>query len=99
VPKVDGREAVGFLWATPQAAIAAADAQRQRLVFATRTCLFKLDKSRSVAEALAAARADRIVTVCPEVYDTPDGPRIRIPADAGYDIPDMPMRPSWLPRT
>jgi len=98
VPKVDGREAVGVVWATPEAAITAADTQRQRLVFATRTCLRKLGKSASVAAALAAARADRIVTVCPEVYDTPDGPRIRIPADAGYDIPDMPMRPSWLPK-
>jgi 8-oxo-dGTP pyrophosphatase MutT (NUDIX family) len=98
-PAADGVEAVAIDWTTPAGAIAGADARRQRLVFATRSVLAKLGRSRDVATALAAAAADRVVTVCPEVYDTPDGPRIRIPPDAGYDISEMPMRPGWLPKT
>jgi 8-oxo-dGTP pyrophosphatase MutT (NUDIX family) len=98
-PLADGVEAVAIDWTTPAGAIAGADARRQRLVFATRSCLAKLGRSGDVATALAAAADDRIVTVTPEVYDTPDGPRIRIPPDAGYDISEMPMRPGWLPKT
>jgi len=85
----DGREAVESVWISPPAAVAAADAQRASLVFATRMNLRKLGQSRDVASALAAARGDRIVTICPELYETPAGLRIRIPADAGYGPADM----------
>jgi 8-oxo-dGTP pyrophosphatase MutT (NUDIX family) len=82
----DGREAVDAVWLAPEAAIAAADAKRATLVFATRLNLLKLSASRSTAEALAAAREAAIVTVCPEVVETPEGTLLRIPADAGYGV-------------
>jgi 8-oxo-dGTP pyrophosphatase MutT (NUDIX family) len=95
VARPDGREAVAALWLTPDAAIAAADAQRERLVFATRMNLMRLAKSPDVASALAAAAscADRIVPMTPVLYRAPSGWRIRTPSgvgrELGYDEHDM----------
>ncbi|HUZ75111.1 MAG TPA: NUDIX domain-containing protein [Stellaceae bacterium] len=88
VARPDGREAVAALWLTPEAAIAAADARRERLVFATRMNLLRLAKSRDVATALAAAAAcaGRIVAITPEFYEAPSGLRIRIPPGLGRDL-------------
>lgn len=85
----DGRETVEAVWTTPAAALANADRQGAKLVFATRMNLMKLARSRTVAEALAAAARETIVTVCPEFVATPDGPAVRIPAEAGYDLAEM----------
>lgn len=85
----DGREAVDSIWITVEEAIAEADAKRVSLLFATRLNLLKLGRRRTVAEALDAARADRIVTICPEIIDTAYGRKFRIPADGGYDITEM----------
>jgi 8-oxo-dGTP pyrophosphatase MutT (NUDIX family) len=85
----DGREAVETVWTTPAATLEAADRERVKLVFATRMNLVKLGRSRTVAEALAAAARERIVTVCPEIFKTPEGPAIRIPAEAGYGVSQM----------
>lgn len=96
-PHPDGSEAVAAQWLTPSAAMVAADARHERLVFATRMNLMRLAKSRNVAEALAdaAARAGRIVPLCPEIRDTASGPRIRIPPGAGlalgYDDCELPL--------
>lgn len=92
----DGREAVELIWITARKAIAEADAKRYSLMFATRLNLCKLGRSRTVAEALAAARTDRIVTLCPEIVETADGRKIRIPEGQGYDITEMPL--PGLPR-
>jgi hypothetical protein len=43
-----------------------------------------LAKSRCVADALAAARAQKPLTVTPWVEDGPDGKVLRIREDAGY---------------
>ncbi|HZB93887.1 MAG TPA: NUDIX domain-containing protein [Stellaceae bacterium] len=97
----DGHEAVETLWIAPQRAIAESEARRVTLVFATRMNLMKLGRSRTVAEALAAARADTIVTVCPEVVEGPEGKTLRIPAAAGYGITEMPAHltaRAWVPR-
>jgi 8-oxo-dGTP pyrophosphatase MutT (NUDIX family) len=97
----DGREAVDTVWIVPQQAIADSEAKRITLVFATRMNLAKLGRSRSVAEALAAARADTIVTVCPELVEAPEGKLLRIPAAAGYGITEMPAgltARAWVPR-
>ncbi len=97
----DGREAVDTVWISPQQAIADSEARRVTLVFATRMNLAKLGRSRTVAEALAAARADAIVTVCPELVETPEGKILRIPAAAGYGITEMPAgltARAWVPR-
>ncbi|MGO8918853.1 MAG: NUDIX hydrolase [Stellaceae bacterium] len=97
----DGREAVETVWISPRQAIADSEAGRVTLVFATRMNLVKLGRSRAVAEALAAARADIIVTVCPELIESPEGKLLRIPAAAGYGITEMPANltaRAWVPR-
>lgn len=96
----DGREAVETVWVAPRTAIADAEAKRVTLVFATRMNLLKLSRSGDVAAALAAARADRIVTVCPELVDTPQGKVLRIPAEAGYGITEVSanlIARAWVP--
>jgi 8-oxo-dGTP pyrophosphatase MutT (NUDIX family) len=96
VARPDGRETVAARWLTPAVALAEADARRARLVFATRMNVRRLAKSRDAASAFAAAAAlaDRIVPLCPEVYDTPAGQRVRLPTGLGlamgYDDGDLP---------
>jgi 8-oxo-dGTP pyrophosphatase MutT (NUDIX family) len=80
----DGREAVDAVWTTPRSVLAGADAGRIKLVFATRMNLLKLARSASVAEAIAAARNARIVTVTPVIEKTGAERFIRIPEAAGY---------------
>ena len=86
----DGREAVESRWITPAAAIEAGDQRKLKLVFATRMNLAKLGRSRSVAEALEAARRAPIVTVSPEIVETPGGQVLRIPAEADYGLTEFP---------
>lgn len=92
VPRPDGKEAVDVAWIAPAAALADADARRRHLIFATRMNVMRLGRSADVASALAdaAATAHRIARICPEMYDTPAGTRIRIPEGLGYDICDLP---------
>jgi 8-oxo-dGTP pyrophosphatase MutT (NUDIX family) len=85
----DGNEAVASIWIAPAAAMAEADAKRASLVFATRLNLMKLARSATATAALVAARADKIVTICPELHETASGWRIRIPPDAGYEAFEM----------
>lgn len=87
----DGREAVDAVWTTPEAALAGADAGRIKLILATRMNLVKLGRAGTVAAALEAARRDTIVTVQPQLVQTPDGPVFRIPAEAGYGLSQMPL--------
>jgi 8-oxo-dGTP pyrophosphatase MutT (NUDIX family) len=97
----DGREAVETIWISPQKAIAESEARRVTLVFATRMNLAKLGRSADLATALAAARLDTVVTVCPELVETPAGKLLRIPAAAGYGITEMPANltsRAWVPR-
>jgi 8-oxo-dGTP pyrophosphatase MutT (NUDIX family) len=97
----DGREAVETIWILPQTAIAESEARRVTLVFATRMNLAKLGRSADVAAALAAARRDTVVTVCPEMVETPEGKLLRIPAAAGYGITEMAANltsRAWVPR-
>src|SRR5216684_3267139 len=100
-PELDAREAVDTIWIAPQTAVAEADAKRVTLVFATRMNLLKLARSGDVAAALAAACDDTIVTVCPEVVQSPAGTVLRIPLSAGYGVAevraDITVR-AWVPR-
>ena len=44
---------------------------------------------------------ETIVTVCPELVETPAGKMLRIPAAAGYGITEMPVHlttRAWVPR-
>jgi 8-oxo-dGTP pyrophosphatase MutT (NUDIX family) len=85
----DGREAVEARWITPAAAIEASDQGKLKLVFATRMNLAKRGRSRTVAEAIETARRARIVTVSPEIVDTPTGQVLRIPAEADYGLTEL----------
>jgi 8-oxo-dGTP pyrophosphatase MutT (NUDIX family) len=82
----DGREAVAAVWVTPSAALSRADEGRFKLVFATRMNLLKLARSKTVVDAVAAARAAPIVTVTPIIEKTDAGPFIRIPEAADYGV-------------
>jgi hypothetical protein len=77
------------LWTAPQPALAEAEAGRRTLVFATRMNLTKLARYRSVAEAVAATRANPVVTVVPRVKRTPEGRWLQIPAEAGYGLTEV----------
>jgi 8-oxo-dGTP pyrophosphatase MutT (NUDIX family) len=87
----DGHENVDARWLRPADALAEADAGRATIIFPTRMNLAKLGRSASVAEALAAARAARVVTVLPRVERGDGGPVLRIPAEAGYDLVEAPL--------
>lgn len=91
MPLHDGREAVDARWVRPGEAIAAADAGRLKLVFATRMNLLKLTRCATAAKAVAAAREGKVVTVIPEVAATERGPVFRIPSDAGYGVVEVPV--------
>jgi 8-oxo-dGTP pyrophosphatase MutT (NUDIX family) len=81
----DGTGAVESIWITPQQALADTEAGRFKLVFATAKNLEKLGRSRTVKQALDAARAKRVVTVQPKGTKLEGNKRLlRIPAEADY---------------
>ena len=85
----DGREAVNSFWIRPKDLLAEAAAGRQTLVPATQLNVELLAETDTVAQALAAARARRIVTVMPEMTKVSGGLRLNIPANAGYRTTEM----------
>lgn len=85
----DGHESVDSVWVTPQAAIA--EPERWTVIFPTRMNLLKLDRSKTVADAIAAAEAAPIVTVIPWVEPREGGAVLRIQPDAGYGDPEEPL--------
>jgi 8-oxo-dGTP pyrophosphatase MutT (NUDIX family) len=85
----DDQELVDSCWLTPAQAFADLDAEKIRLVFATRSHLRLLAKSRSVDEALEAARMRPLPVVQPEPFMSPAGPALRIPAGIGYDVTEI----------
>lgn len=80
----DGREAVDSMWITPAGALEDYEAGRRTIIFPTRLNLEKLGRSATGGEAIAAARASTVVTVLPQVSNTPNGRVVRIPKEAGY---------------
>jgi 8-oxo-dGTP pyrophosphatase MutT (NUDIX family) len=96
----DGREAVDTIWIAPSTAVSQADEKRVTLVFATRMNLLKLGRQPTVAAALSAARGEAVVTVCPELAQTANGPVLRIPLAAGYGVSEVPatgIPRAWVP--
>lgn len=85
-PLHDGNETVDSRWVTARQALDEAVARQVRIAFPTRMNLQPLLSPATVADALNAARARRVVTVFPE-YDA-KGRRVGVPADAGYG-PDV----------
>jgi 8-oxo-dGTP pyrophosphatase MutT (NUDIX family) len=78
----DGRESVDSIWITPNAAVS--DRKKWNVIFPTKLNLVKLDTSKTVASAIAAAKADTVLPVTPWVENGPDGQMLRIRDDAGY---------------
>lgn len=87
----DGQESVDSLWVRPADAIALAEAGRRTIIFPTLMNLQKLGRSASVAEALEAARQDRIVTVFPKLVKRDGEMKMVLPEDAGYDVVEAPL--------
>jgi 8-oxo-dGTP pyrophosphatase MutT (NUDIX family) len=88
----DEHELIDGRWITPAAALAAQARGEIKVVFVTRCNLSLLAKSRTVDEALVAARVRTVIPVSPELFDHPDGPALRIPAEAGYDVTEVLVR-------
>src|SRR3546814_13697594 len=88
----DGSESVDSGWLGAQAALDDWEAKRRTIVFATRMQLVKLARADSVAAALANAAGDTIVDVMPVLDKTAPGePHLRIPAEAGYGVTEVPV--------
>jgi 8-oxo-dGTP pyrophosphatase MutT (NUDIX family) len=81
----DGEESVDSLWIRPSQVLEDKEAGRFKLVFATEMNVRKLTRYTTVADTIAAARAEPVVTVLPRVSKL-DGTRRRltIPIEAGY---------------
>lgn len=88
----DGSESVDSEWVGAQAALDDWEAKTRTIVFATRMQLVKLARSNTVAEALAATKRDTVVDVMPVLDKTSFAePHLRIPAEAGYGITEVPL--------
>ncbi len=95
----DGGESVEGFWIAPSQALREAEAGARTLLFPTHMNLLKLAQHGSVAEAVAAARRARIVTVTPRVERTATGRKLHIPAEAGYGITEyVPLPPAPAPK-
>jgi 8-oxo-dGTP pyrophosphatase MutT (NUDIX family) len=100
----DGGESVEGLWIRPGQAVEDADAGRRTLVFPTLMNLTKLSRYATVADAVAATRANAVVTVMPRAERLEGGGRkLHIPAEAGYGVTEVVVgahiRPASLPRS
>jgi 8-oxo-dGTP pyrophosphatase MutT (NUDIX family) len=88
----DGSESVESEWVGAQAALDDWEAKTRTIVFATRMQLVKLARSNTVAEALAATKRDAVIDVMPVLDKTSFAePHLRIPAEAGYGITEVPL--------
>lgn len=82
----DGHESVDSVWISPEQVLEDAESGRRTVIFPTLRNIEKLADSATVAEAVAAARAQPIVTVTPWTEQRDDGVWLRIPPEAGYRI-------------
>ncbi len=88
----DGYESVDSLWTTIPHALELEKSGQRTIIFPTLENIKKLGRSRSVEEALEAARNDTIVTVLPTVSRAADGTMMmELPEAAGYDTVRAPM--------
>ncbi|WP_448206265.1 NUDIX hydrolase [Azospirillum sp. sgz302134] len=89
---VDGGEVVAGFWGTPRAILRAAETGQLSLVFATRMNLLRLAECRTVRHAMEeATRFHPLVPILPRPVETPSGPVLRIPDDAGYRVTEVPL--------
>jgi 8-oxo-dGTP pyrophosphatase MutT (NUDIX family) len=84
----DGSESVDSVWLNPNEAIGD---KRWTIIFPTKMNLQKLGRAKTVAEAIARAQSEPIVTVEPKVI-VRDGERLlTIPEEAGYGRIEAPI--------
>jgi 8-oxo-dGTP pyrophosphatase MutT (NUDIX family) len=82
----DGRETVAVEWLRPAQALALGASQARKLLFPTKCQLELLDQSPTVEDAVAAARARRIIPVTPALDRRADGLHMSIPPESGYPV-------------
>lgn len=87
----DGHEAVDSAWLRPADLVVDEAAGRRTVVPATMLNVKKLGRSDTVAAAIAAARANPIVTVQPELVQGPPNAVLKIPEAAGYGVTEFTM--------
>jgi 8-oxo-dGTP pyrophosphatase MutT (NUDIX family) len=87
----DGHESVDSLWIRPCDAESARSAGRRTIIFPTLLNVRKLGRAATVAEALANARREPVVTVLPRIEKRGETPTMVLPADAGYDVVEAPL--------
>ena len=92
----DGSEAVDSVWIRPADALAQAEAGKLTMIFATRLNLERVDQSKTVADAIAKAANDPIVTVQPTMRKTETARILTIPIEAGYGGPEFEVPHSAL---
>jgi 8-oxo-dGTP pyrophosphatase MutT (NUDIX family) len=80
----DGRETVSVEWLKPSQALALGAAGQRNVLFPTKCQLDLLAQSATVEQAVAAARARRIVPVSPTMERRPEGTVLSIPPESGY---------------
>jgi len=84
----DGSESVDSVWVNPLEAIAD---KRWTIIFPTKMNLLKLGRARTVADAIARAKTEPVVTVEPKVVPKGDGQVLTIPEEAGYGKIEEPL--------
>lgn len=86
----DGWETVSAEWLTPAKALQLGESGERNVIFPTRCQLQRLGQSATIAEALAAARAQPIVTIEPGRVKRDGGYFVTIPEGAGYPVTETP---------
>ena len=87
----DGRETVDAEWSAPSEVLRLAQAGERKVIFPTRMNVQLLAEASSADDCIARARARKLVTVRPEMRDTPHGKVLALPPDAGYGIVEEPL--------
>jgi 8-oxo-dGTP pyrophosphatase MutT (NUDIX family) len=86
----DGLESVEGYWVRPAVALQEAKEGKRSIVPVTRLNLLRLARTATVMDAVAQARASRIVTVVPRIERHRDGGRtLQIPIEAGYGVSEV----------
>ena len=87
----DGRETVDAEWIAPSEVLRMAQAGERKVIFPTRMNVQLLAEASSADDCIARAQARKLVTVRPEMKDTPNGKVLALPPDAGYGIVEEPL--------
>ena len=87
----DGRETVDAEWIAPKEVLRLAAAKERTVIFPTRMNVQLLAEASSAEDCIARARARTLVTVLPQIKETPNGRVLALPPNAGYGVVEEPM--------